>query len=90
MVKLLCFVWLILSLDFGILAPKSAEEEQTRSQFLKETKPDISFKVQDKLIPAHKQILMEESQYFANVFNSESKQEIIEVQDCESGVFISK
>ncbi len=31
---------------------------------------DISFKVQNKVIPAHKQILMKRSPYFENLFNS--------------------
>jgi len=31
---------------------------------------DVKFKVQDKVIPAHKQVLIEKSKYFANLFNS--------------------
>ncbi len=38
--------------------------------FLNEEKSDIIFKVQDQTIPAHKQILIERSKYFKNLFNS--------------------
>ncbi len=69
------------------MVPKSAEEVQ----FVRETKSDITFKVQDKLIPAHKQILMKESRYFANLLNSKNlKQDPIEIKDCESDVFVRK
>jgi len=60
---------------------------------MSQTESDIAFKVQDELDPAHKQILVKKSRYFEKVFNSgmaESKQEIIEIQDCESEVFKGK
>ncbi len=54
-------------------------------------KSDILFKVEDKLIPTQKQILIQKSRYFANLFKSgmvETRQEIIEINDCEENVFI--
>jgi len=37
---------------------------------MNEAESDIMFKIQDKAIPAHKQILIQKSKYFANLFNS--------------------
>jgi len=72
---------------------------------MNEEKSDLKLKVQDKIIPAHKHILIEKSKYFANLFNSihfsyhpdlifkikggmaESRQDIIEILDCNSLVF---
>jgi len=51
---------------------------------------NITFKIEGKAISAHKTILIQRSRYFANLFKSgmiESRQEIIEVQDCEYHVF---
>jgi len=51
---------------------------------------DIAFSIQGKIIPAHKQILTQKSRYFANLFNSgmiESRQDIIDIQDCDFLVF---
>ncbi len=77
---------------FGVSACKSAEQERVSSLFLNQSESNITFKVENQLIPAHKQILMKKSQYFANLFNSsdESKQDLIEIQDCEYDVFKSK
>ncbi len=44
--------------------------EELRSLFLQEEKSDIKFKVEDQMIPAHKQVLIQESKYFKNLFNS--------------------
>jgi len=74
--------------DCEIPAPKSAAEEQYFSSlFMSETDSDIAFKVEGKIFPAHKRILMKRSQYFEKLFNSgmvESKQDVIEIKDCES------
>ncbi len=78
---------------FGISAPKSAEEEYLSSLFMSQEKSDITFKVQDQLIPAHKEILLKKSKYFAGLFNSnmaESKQDVIEITDCEYETFKGK
>jgi len=76
------------NVDFKI--PKSAEENRIISLFMSEEDSDIAFKIQDQIIPAHKQILIEKSKYFSNLFNSEmieSRQEILEIQDSEYLVF---
>ena len=80
-------------LDFGISAPKSAGEENLSSLFMSEVKSDIAFRVQDQLVPAHKQMLMQKSKYFAKVLNSgmaESTQAVIDIPDCEYGIFKGK
>jgi len=69
---------------------KSPEEERILSLFMSEEESDVSFKVEDKTLPAHKDILIQKSKYFANLFNSgmvESRQNIIEIPDCEFQVF---
>jgi len=37
---------------------------------MSEEKSDITFKVQEKMIPAQKQLLIEKSKFFANLFKS--------------------
>lgn len=57
---------------------------------MNEEASDITFKVQDKTLPAHKPILTQKSRYFANLFNSgmlESKQKTIEMNDFEYNTF---
>jgi len=73
--------------NLGLLALHSQEEKRF---FMSETESDISFKVEEKIIPAHKKILIDRSRYFVNLFKSdmmESRQEIIEIPDCEYHVF---
>jgi len=57
---------------------------------MSQTESDVTFKVGDELIPAHKQILVRKSKYFDGLFKSgmaESKQKIIEINDCKAGTF---
>jgi len=57
---------------------------------MNEEESDISFKVEDKIIPAHKRILIQRSPYFASLFDSgmvESRQQVIEINDCEYSIF---
>jgi len=57
---------------------------------MSEEESDISFKIEDKIIPAHKKILTQRSRYFANLFESgmvESRQQVLEINDCEYNVF---
>jgi len=80
------FSLLILGIDFGITAPKATREALLTSK----NELDITFRVQGQLIPAHKQVLTEKSRYFYKAFNSgmaESRQDIIEIEDCEYEVF---
>ncbi len=80
-------------LDFGFSTEKTAEEEKLSSLFMNQNESDVAFKVQDQLIPAHKSVLMKKSRYFEKVFNSgmaESKQDVIEISDCEYEVFKGK
>jgi len=37
---------------------------------MSEEESDIKLKIQDQIIPAHKQVLIEKSKYFAGLFNS--------------------
>jgi len=63
------------------------------SLFMSQLESDIAFKVQDQLIPAHKQFLLKKSRYFKNVFNSgmaESRRDVIDIQDCEYDIFKGK
>ena len=51
---------------------------------------DVSFKIQDQILPAHKQILIGKSRYFKNLFESgmaESRQQVIEIDNCELPLF---
>ncbi len=83
--------------------PELPEKRCFKSLFMNEEESDVKFKIQDKIIPAHKQLLIEKSRYFANLFNSnenicfetnffsggmsESRQEIIEIPDCDHLLF---
>ena len=61
--------------------------------FMSPIESDIVFKIEGQLISAHKRILMEKSRYFEKVFNSgmaESKQDMIEIQDCHYDIFKGK
>ena len=51
-------------------SPKIPEQEYLRSLFMNEKESDIAFKIQDKTIHAHKQVLIAKSKFFANLFNS--------------------
>ena len=54
------------------------------------TDSDIAFKIEEKVIPAHKSVLIKKSRYFENVFKSgmaESRQDVIEIKDCEYEIF---
>ena len=60
---------------------------------MNQEKSDIAFKVEERIIPAHKEILIQKSKYFAGLFNSnmaESKQDVIEINDCEYETFKGK
>jgi len=73
--------------DLGLLA---SESEEQKCLFMNEEESDISFKIEDKIIAAHKNILIQKSRYFANLFKSdmaESRQQIIEIDDCEYSIF---
>ena len=61
---------LLREIEFELLNPKSPEEKRLESLFLSDKESDITFKVQGKLIPAHKEVLIQKSRYFANLFNS--------------------
>jgi len=80
-----------LSLDKFVQPPsKSPEDERLSSLFMSENESDIIFKIKGKTIPAHKKVLSEKSQYFANLFNSgmmESRLEVIDIDDCEYNTF---
>ncbi len=65
---MLCFS--SVSIDFGFSIPESPEQKRLRSLFMSEEESDVKLKVQDQIIPAHKQVLIENSKYFANLFNS--------------------
>jgi len=68
----------------------SPQGKRWASLFMNQRESDVAFKVQDKILPAHKERLIQKSKYFKNLFNSgmiESRQEIIEFPDCEYIVF---
>jgi len=68
----------------------SIQEKGPEPLFMHEEGSDISFKIEGQIIPAHKQILVEKSRYFKNLFNSgmaESRQKIIELDNCELAIF---
>ncbi len=57
---------------------------------MNEEESDFMFEVENKLIYAHKEILVQKSRYFENLFKSgmaESRQQTIKIKDCEFLVF---
>jgi len=77
-------------LNLDNLNLETPEEKPMISLLMDEKKSDVAFIVEGQTIPAHKQVLVQKSQYFANLFNSgmiESNQEVIEIPDCEYQVF---
>jgi len=46
---------------------------------MNESESDIKFKVYDNIIPAHKKVLTQRSQHFANLFNDPSTPKVIEI-----------
>jgi len=81
----------ILNLDnINFPTIKSLEEQRMMDLFMNEEDSDVAFMVEDKTLPAHKEILIQKSQYFANLFNSgmiESRQQVIEIPNCKYHVF---
>ncbi len=51
-------------------APLSPEQQLLKSFCMSEKEADIKFKVQEKIISAHKQVLIEKSRFFAGLFKS--------------------
>ncbi len=56
--------------DIGLQGEVSEEEKRVKELFMNEEGSDLKLKVQDKLIPVHKEILIQRSKYFAGLFNS--------------------
>jgi len=54
--------------DIGGL--ETPEQRCIRKLFMNKEGSDIIFKIQDQTIPAHKEILIQKSKYFNNLFNS--------------------
>jgi len=52
------------------LKEETEEESRFKSLFMNNEGSDITLKVQDKEIPAHKEVLIKRSKYFAGLFNS--------------------
>jgi len=46
------------------------EEQRLKVLFENEKESDIKLKIQDKIIPAHKEVLIQKSRFFAGLFNS--------------------
>jgi len=63
-------LYLFIKLDIGLGVARSIEEEYLSSLFMNENESDIKFKIQDKVFPAHKKVLMEKSRFFSNLFKS--------------------
>jgi len=51
---------------------------------------DIKLKVKDEMIPAHKKVLVQKSQSFANLFNNSANQNVIEIDGRKDQTFKSK
>jgi len=60
-------------IDFGFKTEKTEEERHIETLFMNKEGSDITLKVQDKEIPAHKDILIKRSKYFAALFNSNER-----------------
>jgi len=65
---------------------KTEEEKRFEALFLNEKDSDITFKVQDQQIPAHKEVLIKKSKYFANVLKN-TTESVIEILDCDESTF---
>lgn len=57
-------------IDLNLPDPKQTENEYRYSLFMSGEKSDVIIKVGDQTIPAHKNILIEKSDYFANLYGS--------------------
>jgi len=80
----------LLNLNDIQFSSPSPDGEHFETLFLNEENSDIIFKVQDRMIPAHKKVLIQKSRYFANLFNSgmiESRQDVIEIPELDSAPF---
>ncbi len=64
--------WLFLDIK-GFAASESPEQKRFKSLFMNEEESDVKLKIQDRIIPAHKHVLIEKSKYFANLFNSKEE-----------------
>jgi len=76
--------------DINMSNMKTPEDQQIMSMFMSHKESDVTFTVEGQILPAHKGILIQKSQYFKNLFNSgmiESRQQVIEIPDCEYMVF---
>jgi len=60
----------MISIDVGLSIPEPPTQKHLRSLFMNEEESDIKLEIQDQVIHAHKQVLIEKSKYFANLFNS--------------------
>ena len=43
-----------------------------KALFMNEKESDVKFKVEGQIIPAHKEVLIEKSRFFAGLFRSEN------------------
>ena len=57
-------------IDLGLQPEDTEEEKHVKLSFMNSERSDATLKVQDKLIPAHKEVLIKRSKYFAALFNS--------------------
>ncbi len=87
-ISLTSFLLFIQKIDFSVL--KSFEEDDFSSLFMNESESDVSFKIKDEIIPAHKKVLAQKSQYFANLFNNSPDQQVIEIDSRKENTFKSK
>jgi len=60
------------STDLCLEAPISPQEQHLKSLFMNEEKSDVKFKVQDQIIPAHKEVLIKKAKCFAGLFKSKN------------------
>ena len=81
-----CFNCSSYEIEIGLSITETPEKSHLRSKFMNKEGSGITFKIGSQEIPAHKEILIQKSEYFQPLFESglsESKQHIIEVKDCE-------
>jgi len=58
-------------IGLGLQAEETEEDKRVKSLFMNKEGSDVMLKIQDKEeVPAHKEVLIKRSKYFAALFNS--------------------
>ncbi len=68
------FIEINIFIDIGLNPEETEEDKRFKSLFMNKEGSDVTLKVQDQEIPAHKEVLIKRSKYFAGLFNSNKRE----------------